>query len=64
MAFQERFRICLAYTMANLGKICLKTPEVTVAFWGSEIWLEIFAQNPGFTIVKQEKKIKSEGKLW
>ena len=36
----------------------------TVVFWGSEIWLEIFAQNPSFTIVKLEKKIKSEGKLW
>ena len=36
----------------------------TVVFWGSEIWLEIFAQNPGFTIVKLEKKINSEGKLW
>ena len=43
-----------------------KTPPGpdTVVFWGSEIWLEIFAQNPGFAIVKLEKKINSEGKLW
>ena len=36
----------------------------TVVFWGSEIWLEIFAQNPSYIIVKLEKKINSEGKLW
>ena len=41
-----------------------KKLRATVVFWGSEIWLEIFAQNPGFTIVKLEKKINSEGKLW
>ena len=42
----------------------MEVNHFTVVFWGSEIWLEIFAQNPGFTIVKLEKKINSEGKLW
>ena len=34
--------------------------DCTVVFWGSEMWLEIFAQNRGFIVLKAGKWMNSE----
>ena len=44
----------------NEPKEIKKTFHGTVVFWGSEIWLEIFAQNRGFIVSKAGKWMNSE----